>query len=400
MFERLPLPMPPDRSAEGDADVSALEQRFQLGIEAIGRKYELPGMTAAYVLPDDRVVAFAYGLADRETGAPMTRDTRMPTSSVGKTFVAATTLALAQDGKLSLDDKIEKWLGKESWFADLPNGPLLTIRHLLTHRGGLGNHVGDRMLGERARQGLRDFGADFCFPHEELVGFVTHRDPLFEPGRGYFYTDTGYILVGMIIERAGGASYFDQIGERFLRPLQLNFTEPADRRDLANIAAGYLRLKNPWGLPEKTLVDGKLCFNPANEWTGGGLVSNPQDLARWAKLLFEGRVLPKPYVEELVATAPVDHDKTTKYALGVVVSENDFGISYGHGGRFLGYVSHVAYYPEQRVAVAAQVNIDLRPDVLGDVRLLSKEVLEAVDRGVVPSVVVPSVIAPNGITRS
>ena len=88
---------PPD----GDARLAELQARFQAGLDTIRDKYDLPGITAAYALPDGRVVAFATGLADKETGAKMTPDTRMPAGSIGKTFVSAMTLALVQDGKLA-----------------------------------------------------------------------------------------------------------------------------------------------------------------------------------------------------------------------------------------------------------------------------------------------------------
>src|SRR5262245_1632375 len=290
--------------------LAQLEQRFRAGLDAICTKYALPGMTAAYALPDGQVVAFASGLADKESGAKMTVDTRMPAGSVGKTVVAAMVLGLAQDGKLSIDDKIKKWLGDEAWFEDLPNAREITIRHLLMHRGGLADHVYDPKWNGEVRQMVKslDTDPDRYFKPVELVKFILKRKPLFPAGQGFKYTDTGYILLGLIIERAGGQTYYEQARKRFLGPLQLKLTEPADHRHIPNLAAGYLSAKNPFGLPEKITANGKLRYNPATEWTGGGLVSNPQDLVRWAKALYEGRALRKPYLDELLATDPQDKD--------------------------------------------------------------------------------------------
>jgi D-alanyl-D-alanine carboxypeptidase len=366
-----------------DARLGELQSRFQAGLDEIVKKYELPGITAAYALPDGRIVPFASGLADKERGTKMATDTRMPAGSVGKTFVAATVIALAQDGKLSLDDKVEKWLGQEPWFDDLPNGHELTIRHLLMHRGGLADHVDDLRFGLKVRQVIVAPGSDpdFYFRPAELVGFIVKRKPLFAPGKGYSYTDTGYILLGLIAERAGGAPYYEQLRQRFLEPLSLKLTEPADRRDLPGIAAGYLAEKNPFGLPPKTLADdGKLRFNPLNEWTGGGLVSNPQDLVRWAQALYEGRALAKPYVDELVATDPADADKPTRYGLGVFVDSSPLGTSYGHGGWFPGYQTILRYFPDQRVAVAVQVNTDARRDMLEPLLALVGDLLQTVGK--------------------
>ncbi len=193
------------REPASDQDLAALAGRFQAGLDTICQKYQLPGMTAAYALPDGRVVAFASGLADKETAAKMTVDTRMPAGSIGKTFVAATIIGLAQDGKLSLDDKAEKWLGDEGWFGDLPNGREMTVRNLLMHRGGVADHIYDPDWIAAARQMVRNLDADpdYYFKPADLVQYILKRKPLFAPGAGFKYTDTGYILLGLIAERGG-----------------------------------------------------------------------------------------------------------------------------------------------------------------------------------------------------
>jgi len=372
---------PAVNAADGNKNhLAQLQQRFQAGLDAIVSKYELPGMTAAYVLPDGRVVAFASGLADKESGARMSVDTKMPAGSIGKTFVAATAIGLAQDGKLSLDDKVEKWLGQEPWFGDLPNGREITVRHLLMHRAGVADHIYDPQWIGEAQQMVRalDTDPDYYFKPAQLVQFILKRKPLFAPGESFKYTDTGYILAGLVIERAGGAAYYDQVRERFLEPLKLTLTEPSDHRDIPNLAAGYLSPKNPFGLPVKITADGKLRYNPATEWTGGGLASNPQDLARWAKTLYEGRALAQPYLDELLATDPKDKDKPSKYGLGVYISKSELGTSYGHGGWSVGYLSHVDYYPAQKVAVAVQTNTDVRDDMLGALMVMIQDVLKTV----------------------
>jgi D-alanyl-D-alanine carboxypeptidase len=356
--------------------LAKLQQRFQAGIDGAIAKYQLPGMTAAYVLPDGQVVAFAGGLADTECGAKMSVAARMPAGSIGKTFVAATVVALANDGKLSLDDRLEKWLGDESWYGDLPNGRELTLRHLLMHQAGVADHIYDGGFLVEARQMVAalDTDPDRYFKPQELIRFILHRKPLFAPGQGFRYSDTGYILLGLVIERAGGAPYYDQVRARFLVPLKLTLTEPADHRDIANLAAGYLAVRNPFGLPQKITADGKLRYNPATEWTGGGLVSNPQDLARWAKLLFEGQAMDKPYVQTLLVANSPDKDKPKRYGLGIYITRNEQGVSYGHGGWSVGYLSHVEYFPAERVAVAFQINTDVRDDMLGDLMVLVQDV--------------------------
>jgi D-alanyl-D-alanine carboxypeptidase len=348
-------------AAVDQAGLTSLRERVQSRLDQLVDKFDVPGVTAAIVLADGQTVVFAAGMADCDGKLPMTPNHRMPAGSVGKTFVAATALSLARDGKLSLDDKVEKWLGGESWFADLPNGRELTVRHLLMHRGGLTDHVNDPRFAAQVRESIARPGSDpdFYFKPAELVGFVLLKKPLFTVGSGYRYTDTGYILLGMIIERAGGTTYDEQVESRFLEPLGLTHTVAANRRDLPELACGHVAPNNPLGLPEQTLLDGKLRFHPANEWTGGGLVSNPQDLARWAKLLYEGKAMRQPYLDELLLAAAEDREKSSRYGLGVFVTESSkLGTSYGHGGFYPGYLTRMAYYPKQRVAIAVQFSTD------------------------------------------
>jgi D-alanyl-D-alanine carboxypeptidase len=114
------------------------------------------------------------------------------------------------------------------------------------------------------------------------------------------------------------------------------------------------------GLPERTLQDGVLLFNPINEWTGGGLVNNPQDLVRWAKLLYEEKALDKPYLDELLNSGFRGESAERIYGLGVAIRKSEFGPAYGHGGWYPGYMTIMSYYADHKIAIAIQVNTDFR----------------------------------------
>jgi D-alanyl-D-alanine carboxypeptidase len=113
-------------------------------------------------------------------------------------------------------------------------------------------------------------------------------------------------------------------------------------------------------MPEKTVVDGELVFDPNTEWTGGGLVTNPQDLVVWAKALYEGRALRREYTRELLTPGyhpmPKELDDRTAYGLGVQMRMTTLGPVYGHGGYWPGFNSLMGYFPEHGIAVAVQVN--------------------------------------------
>lgn len=197
------------------------------------------------------------------------------------------------------------------------------------------------------------------------------------------YSDTGYILLGLVIEAVTGRRYDDEVKARFLAPLTLTLTTPADRRDLAGLAAGYLSENNPFGWPSKTTTQpGLLAWHPAMEWTGGGLVSNAWDLAKWGAALFGERAMPGPYLEQLLQAVPVGADAPgVFYGSGVAIDRSGpHGDILGHGGWIPGYVSSLRHAARHGVTVAFQVNTDVGM-LTGDspvVRKMEQRLLETV----------------------
>jgi D-alanyl-D-alanine carboxypeptidase len=352
------LALPACRPAPWTPAAGPLKERFQATLDHLRAEKGFPGAVAAYTLPDGTVETFATGFADQEAGTPMPRDARLLAGSIGKTFAAAVALELVKEGKLALDGKIERWLGDRPWFERLPNAHDITLRHLLTHSSGLSDHYQDPDIKAVFAAGRVTGDPDWHITPDQAVEIIANNPPLFSPGKGFAYTDTGYILVGLIIEKVAGARYYDELQRRFLAPLKLAMIAPANHRDLAGLVPGYVGKSNPMGLPAKTVERGAMVFSPASEWTGGGLVSNPADLVRWARELYEGRAMPYHYLDELLTSVPWGDAKDVRYGLGVIVSDTPQGTRYGHSGWFPGYVADVRYYPAQRVAVAIQVNTD------------------------------------------
>lgn len=339
---------------------SDLTQAIQTVLDEAQHQYGFPGATAAYVLPDGTVGVVATGMADRETATPMTVRSRMLAASIGKTFVGATAIALAQEGLLDLDAPISQYVGDRAWFSRLPNHSDITLHHLLTHSSGLPDHVHLANFATAIADRWRDPGNPF--PPESLLEFVLDQPPLFKSGTGWAYSDTGYILVGLVIEAATGERYYDELQTRFLTPLGLKLTAPADRRWLPGLAAGYMAADNPFGFPPRTTTaDGVMAWHPGFEWTGGGLISNSLDLACWGAALFGGRAIPGDYLDDLlnaVSTSPDTHD--IQYGSGVgIYRDGPFGPVYGHGGWIPGYSSSLRYYPDYEVAIAFQINTDI-----------------------------------------
>jgi D-alanyl-D-alanine carboxypeptidase len=357
---RIRVPGPAGVQAQHDTHRTSLEDRLAADLEALVQQYGLPGAVTACVLADGTVATAATGYADLESGEPMTPTSRMLAASIGKTFVAATMLALDAENVLELDDRLSRWLGDRPWYPRLPNHADITLRQLLMHTAGIPDHVHSEPFGE-AFVGSLDSVAN-PFSPDDLVGFVLDQPPLFEAGRGWAYTDTGYILLGMVIEQSTGNRYYDEVQRRFLEPLGLDLTSPSDRRELPGLASAYTAADNPFGLPAKTMLgQNTLAWHPGIEWTGGGLVSNARDLVVWARALFEGKAMNHDYLDELLRSVPINPQMPERrYGAGVAIYESDEdGPIYGHAGWVPGYVSFVRYVDNRKFAVAFQTNTDI-----------------------------------------
>ncbi len=388
----LSLALPRSAAATCDATAhSTLVGSFRAGLETIVAREGLPGAVAAFWMGDCPVTVASAGFADVERRVPMGPDARFLSGSIGKSFVAALVLDLVHDGRLSLDDKIEKWLGTAPWFERLPNAHDVTVRMLLNHGSGIPDYVfSPRFVWAAVRK--RYFGDPFVpFSPEQVIDLVLDRAPLFPAGQGYKYSDTGYILLGLVIERATGRRYYDLLRERILGPLGLELTSPADRIDIPGLASGYHRRMSP--LPSKVAESGVLRFHPGTEWTGGGLATNPRDLAVWARTLYEGRAFDWPYLALLDSSPNPLHSKVARaYGIGFFVFATRHGAAYGHSGWFPGYRGSMLYFPTAHLAMAFQTNTDRA----GDPR---EYLLELAERAM-PATAVAQGAAPDAAGRA
>lgn len=382
------------------SSTTILEEILADVLVQIVSKQSIPGATAAFVLNDGRAFSTAAGYADLEFNRPMLTSTRMPAGSVGKTFVAAMTLSLASEGRLDLEDKISKWLGQEDWYPQLENRELITVKQLLNHSSGLPDHVFTEQYGEMASEWMKRTPA-IQLPPRELVKLILDLPVLFAPGEGYAYSDTGYILLGLVLESVLGTDYDEEVIRTLIYPLNLRYTVPEEGLFHPNIAQGYIRGKLIGniipGLPQTTLDKGVFRWNPIIEWTGGGFVSNSEDLAHWAKALYEGRALPQGYTAKMIdeknpyskfnnaysefssqaSDLGIDKD-SFHYGLGVMSFAGKYGEIWGHTGLYPGYHTAMIYYPDYGIAFAIQINTDADSiNSLETVYKLSEQVLDA-----------------------
>jgi D-alanyl-D-alanine carboxypeptidase len=324
-------------------------------LEEARAELDMPGLRAAVRLADGRIVRAAVGLADKEASIPLDNTIGMPGGSTGKSFVAALTMLLVEDGALSLDDLASKWLGTTAWYHRLPNAEEIRVRHLLSHTSGIADYANTMsfkaaLIWRVLRRGSAKFEP------EELIGFVLDKKSPFPAGEGYRYTDAGYLVLGRLIEAAAGRSYYDLLEDRILRPQQLSEVRPADQSVLENITPGYT------GGARNLKGDGRMKFDPSSEWTGGGLITNPTMLVQFFAALAEGRIVKPESLAQMLDSGWRDPETPgSYYGYGLFVFSG--GTTFGHGGMWPGYRTRVIHQVPSGTSIAVQTNRDGRMDM-------------------------------------
>jgi D-alanyl-D-alanine carboxypeptidase len=305
-----------------------------------------PG-AAALVSDEHGVQQAASGLADLRTDRPMRPGLTYRVASVTKPFVATVVLQLVAEGRLSLSDTVERWLP-----GILPYGDQVSIRQLLNHTSGVPEYLLVPLLElYESRQGRFR-----SWTPRELVALVADQPPLFPPGATYSYSNTNYVLAGLIIEAATGRTLRQELTGRSIRPLRLRDSFfPVNRPDIpGRNARGY---SLPLG-DQGPVLDGPLLdftvYNPSLAWAAGNLVSDLDDLTRFFRALLGGRLLPPGLLTEMTTTVPIGQG--AGYGLGLLVLDTPCGRLIGHDGGIPGFITIVLSTQDGRRQFGVMVN--------------------------------------------
>lgn len=341
----------PVRAQQPSATPVDLQNALQARLSQLHSESGVPGVTAGVVLADGTTFGLAAGMADTALGLAMTPESRLMQGSVGKTYVSAVAMQLIHQGVLDLDAKVSAYLGDEPWFDRLPNHADVTIRNLMNHTSGIIRYeFNDRFITDLLA------APDKVWQPVEQLAYLFDTQAPFAAGEGWDYSDTNYIILGMIIERLTGNTYYDEMRRRILEPLELHNTVPSNSRRVPGLVQGYAGVGNLFRVPDAVIEDGEFAINPQFEWTGGGIASTAEDLARWAKDLYEGRAFDESMLPVMLDGVPARLGPNTEYGLGVIIRPTPLGTSWGHSGFFPGYLTEMAYFPDHGIAVAVQMN--------------------------------------------
>jgi CubicO group peptidase (beta-lactamase class C family) len=282
----------------------------------------------------------AYGLADREARTPNSIDTQFRLGSMNKMFTATAILQLIGEGKIDLSAPIGKYL---TGYPNQDVGTKVTVRHLLTHTGGTGDIFTPEY--EKRRLEIRDL-ADYV----KLYG---SRGPDFEPGSKWAYSNYGFLLLGVIVEKVSGMSYYDYVRKHIFEPAGMHSTDSLPETEkVTKRAVGYMRRNQVWVNNADTL--------PWRGTSAGGGYSTVGDLLRFAQALSSGKLVKRELFAEMTSKQAGGPQMRpgTGYGFGMMVSEQPQGKRFGHGGGAPGMNGELRVYPRTSTVVVVLANLD------------------------------------------
>ncbi|WP_260867569.1 serine hydrolase [Streptomyces sp. SAJ15] len=302
------------------------------------------------------------GVGNLKTKKPRGADDRFRIGSISKTFVATVVLQLEADGKLDIDDKVDKWLPGVVR-GNGHDGRRITIRQLLNHSSGIYNYTEDAGFGRKIlSKNFLKHRYDTFTPRQLVKTAMGHR-PYFKPGADWHYSNTNYILAGMIIEKATGHPYGTEVERRVLKPLKLRSTSlPGTKARVPGPhSRGYSTL---FDTSPKAKVHDVTEMNPSWGHSAGEMISTTSDLNRFYQSLLGGRLLPAKQLKEMKTTIPMSKEApNARYGLGLAKIKLPCSTTvWGHDGGIHGSASLGLTTGDGRHTLAANLNGDWAGD--------------------------------------
>jgi CubicO group peptidase (beta-lactamase class C family) len=283
-------------------------------------------------------ISRGYGVSDLENNVPASPDTVYAIASVSKQFTAAAVLQLAEAGRLTLDDELTKYL------PDYPvRGNRVTVGQLLNHTSGIRNMtaLGAPYWSQIARDASPD----------DVIRIFENEPFDFVPGEGYAYSNSGYFLLGVIIEKASGVPYGEYLTKNVFPPAGLEHTYSCAGNGLVpHRARGYSR-------GGAGFVNAKY-FSQTQGFSVGGVCSTAPDLARWVEALASGRVVRPASFQQMTTPAVLPSGERLTYGFGTGVGENEGHRVFYHSGGIFGFDAMEAFYPQDSLTVVVLSNTD------------------------------------------
>lgn len=296
-----------------------------------------PGCAVGVTQNGETLLERAYGMADLEWGIPNTPETIFEGGSVSKQFAAAAVNLLVLDGTLSLDDDVRRWV------PELPDyGHTITLHHLMTHTSGLRDWGSVASISGWGRE-------DRAHDHDDIVDILSRQTRLnFEPGLEYSYSNSGYNLLAVVVDRASGMSFADFSKTRLFEPAGMTHTQWRDshRRIVRGRSSAYNRTDDGWEINRPVeYVHGN-----------GGILTTVRDLGIWNQVLTTGGPWGQEFLALMHKPGVLNDGSEIDYAGGLMLSPLENVQSVTHTGSTAGYRAYLGRFPEQGISIAMLCN--------------------------------------------
>lgn len=307
-------------------------------------RQQIPGVALAIVRNGETLLARGYGIANVEHDVAVTAETIFQSGSVGKQFTAAAAMLLVEDGRLALADPVTKFL---------PDAPAhwrdITIRHLLTHTSGLPDYTA----------GTIDYRRDYT--EVELLKFAYALKLEFQPGARWNYSNTGYVVLGIVIRKASGQFYGDLLRERVFGPLGMKTARIITEEDIVpHRAAGYR-------LAGKELKNQQWVAPKLNTTADGSLYLSLNDMLAWDAGVRSQRLLRQESWKQVFAPVSLNSGRTYPYGFGWAVEDFAGRRAHRHGGAWQGFKSAIARFPDEDLTIIVLANLaQANPEKIAD----------------------------------
>jgi D-alanyl-D-alanine carboxypeptidase len=308
------------------------------------------GVTMSVYHPQTGLWLGASGKADLHNNVNMQPCNISRIGSTVKMFTATTVLLLAEEGKFELDDKISDYLSGDI-INKIENADKATIRQLLQHSSGIYNYIQNpRFQTASINDLIREWKAD------DLLKYAYNRKSYFKPGEDVRYSNTGYIMLGELIEHIERKPFYDVFAEKLFVPLGLTMTQFAATDPVPNgIVRGYIDLYSNLQVIESTYFSGWDYYT-----ADGGLISNPADMSIFFQALMNGEIINSASLDQMLTwRMPKEKDRDffpIAYGLGIFKIETPYGTAYMHSGDAIGYCANMLYFPDDKITIAYAVN--------------------------------------------
>ena len=323
------LPAAPDEAGSE----RTLEERIDHTVLDLMERTRIPGVAVGVVENGEVILAKGYGRAELENEVPATAETMFQSGSVAKQFTAAGVMAAVEDGLLSLDDDLLGLLGRgpDTWSR-------ITVRHLLTHSSGIPDYTSDTF----------DYRRDYS--NDDLVRMATELELEFEAGSRWNYSNTGYVLLGVILEKVAGKPYYDVLRERIFEPAGMHTIQVISEPDvIRGRARGYHPAPDGW-------THAAWVAPTLNQTADGAMLMSVRDMIAWHEAVRSRRVLSEESWEEILSPMVLTSGRTYPYGFAWFLDEINGHPVQEHGGSWQGFIAQFTRFPEQDLGVIVLSN--------------------------------------------